>query len=110
MNLTARPIYAKPEPVAKDPAHLARVRELPCCICEAHGEAQASPTAAHHCIMGRYGNRKTPDRMAIPLCEGHHQGLRDTSKIAIHREPELWRASYGADHEWIAVTLDKLGL
>lgn len=29
---------------AKNPAYLARVRELPCCICEAFGEVQMSPT------------------------------------------------------------------
>ena len=27
----------------------------------------ATPTVAHHVIMGRFSQRKTPDRMAIPL-------------------------------------------
>lgn len=97
----------KPKP---DPAYLSRVRELPCCICEAFGEPQRSPTQAHHPIHGRFSQRRTPDRMAIPLCEGHHQGQFDTTKIALHREPEAWREAYGEDHEWIAPTQDKLGV
>jgi len=102
MNLTGRPIFEKPQKVGKEPEYLARVRDLPCCICREFGLPQQSPTAAHHCIHGRYGARKVPDRMSIPLCEGHHQGLRDTSKIAIHREPQRWRDLYGADTDWIS--------
>ena len=92
----------------KDPAYLAEVHNHPCVICEAFGEQQTSPTQAHHWIMGRGGNRKTPDRQAIPLCEGHHQGNFDTSKTAIHREPKLWLEKYGLDSDYIAVTQDKI--
>lgn len=91
-----------------DPAYLAAVRELPCCICDAFGEPQQSPTTAHHTIMGRYSARKTPDRQAIPLCDGHHQGTFDTSKIAIHREPKAWAEAYGQDTDWVAATQDKI--
>jgi len=108
MNITGRPIYDKPAKSGKDPEYLARVRELPCVICFEFGEAQQSPTAAHHVIHDRFGARKTPDRMAIPLCEGHHQGLFDTSKTAIHQEPQKWRGQYGADHDWVSWTQDKL--
>ena len=94
MNLTDRPIYqkgakkpAKKSP-GKDPDYLAALHMLPCCICQAFSEAQSSPTQAHHTIHGRYSARKTPDRAAIPMCEGHHQGLRDTSKIPLHSQPE----------------------
>jgi hypothetical protein len=38
--------------------------------------------------------------LAIPLCEGHHQGFFDTSKIAIHKDPNLWRENYGADYSY----------
>lgn len=108
MNITGRPIYQKPAKAKPDPAYLEAVRQLPCVICEAFGEPQNSPTTAHHWIMGRGGNRKTPDQEAIPLCRGHHQGDFDTTKIAIHREPEAWREAYGADHEYVAVTQDRI--
>lgn len=98
----------KPPKALKDDAYLMAVRLLPCCICVAFGERQTSHTQAHHWIMGRGGTRKTPDGQAIPLCEGHHQGNFDTSKIAIHREPDAWREAYGPDTDYIAVTQDKV--
>jgi len=51
-----------------------------------------------------------PDIMAVPLCEGHHQGLFDTSKLALHRAPSEWRNKYGPDTDWIAPTQDRLGV
>lgn len=99
--------FRQPKP-AKNPDYLRRVRELPCCICEAFGEQQLSPTHAHHVICGRGGNTKTPDEMAIPLCEGHHQGLFDTSKLAIHNGTRTWAEKYGPDTDYIATTQDKL--
>ena len=109
MNLANRPPLGLKEPKAKpDPRYLARVRELPCCICMAFGEAQITATTAHHPIHDRYSQRKVPDRMAIPLCDGHHQGQWDTTKVAIHREPSKWRRLYGPDHDYIAATQDRL--
>lgn len=108
-NLAGKPPLGLKEPKAKaDPAYLAKVRELPCCICEAFGEAQLSATTAHHPIHGRFSQRKTPDRMAIPLCDGHHQGSFDGSKIAVHAEPTKWKRLYGEDHEYSAITQDRI--
>lgn len=111
MNLANKPPLGLKEPKAKpDPAYLDRVRGLPCCICEAFGFQQLSPTEAHHVIHDRHSTERTPDRMAIPLCRGHHLGDFDTSKLALHRHPQLWRDMFGADHEWTAPTQDKLGV
>lgn len=90
------------------PDYLAAVRQLPCCICAAWGMPQLTPTTAHHVICGRYGQRKTPDIMAVPLCDGHHQGQWDTTKLAIHRDRDAWVAAYGPDTDWIAATQDAL--
>tara|TARA_R110000737_G_scaffold109875_2_gene142904 strand:- start:3531 stop:4004 length:474 start_codon:yes stop_codon:yes gene_type:complete len=76
-------------------------RMVPCIICEMFGEAQLSPTTCHHWIMGRVGTRRTPCKQSLPLCDGHHQGDFDTSKIAIHREPDAWREAYGLDTDYI---------
>ena len=73
------------------------LHNMPCIICSTFGEIQLSPTQAHHVICGRFSNRKTPDEKAIPLCEGHHQGNFDKSKVAIHRERAKWVALYGPD-------------
>ena len=102
MNLTGQgPLGLKQPKAKKDPKHLARLREEPCCICQRFGEIQRSPTQAHHCIHDRYGTRKRSDAEAIPLCEGHHQGLMDTSKLALHREPLRWREVYGPDWAYV---------
>lgn len=108
MNLTGQALHQKAEPKVANKAYLRAVRGLPCVICDAFGMQQLSLTAAHHWIMDRGGNEKTPDGQAIPLCDGHHQGTFDTTKVAIHREPAKWRELYGADHEYIEVTQDKV--
>lgn len=104
MNLANRqPLGLKQPKAKKDPKHLARVAELPCCICEAFGGPQIGRTFVHHCIHDRYSQAKASDRETIPLCYDHHQGAR-----GIHTNKSAWRQEYGADHEYIAATLDKL--
>lgn len=106
MNLLKRgPLGLKPGKAKPDPAYLARVRELPCVVCEAFGEPQTTPTAAHHTIHGRFSQVKTPDRQAIPLCYEHHQGHK-----GVHTHPEWWKRVYGLDVEYIAITQDRLGV
>tara|TARA_R110001632_G_scaffold222798_1_gene354244 strand:- start:342 stop:647 length:306 start_codon:yes stop_codon:yes gene_type:complete len=81
----------------KDPKFLDLVRQKNCIICQTFNEPQMSPTSAHHVIHDRFSRSKTSDQMAIPLCEGHHQGLWDNTKIAIHQRPKEWRDLYGPD-------------
>lgn len=88
-------------PDGKDPAYLAAIHDLPCVICECWGMIQTTPTVAHHTICGRYGQRKTPDRQAIPLCWHHHQG-----PDGIHTRREWWVGQFGADTDFIARTQD----
>lgn len=111
MNLTGQAsIGLKPEKAKPNPRYLAKVRQLPCVICEAFGEYQATPTTAHHPICGRYGQAKAPDMMAIPLCDCHHQGLWGAcpDKVAIHKNKRAWMALYGPDTDYIAGTQDRI--
>ena len=109
-NLAGKPpLGLKPDREGKDPARLEAVAALPCVICHEFGLIQLSPTQVHHCIHGRYGTRKSPDSMTIPLCEGHHQGLFDTSKIALHQEPTRWKAEYGPDTHWLSWVEERMG-
>ena len=97
-NLARKPpIGLKVKRSKKDVKFLKWIREQPCCICKTFNEPQMSLTTAHHPIHNRYGTHKRSDQSAIPLCEGHHQGLWYTSKIAIHKEPKLWLEKYGPD-------------
>lgn len=97
-NLAKRPPLGLKKPKAKkNEKFLEKIREEPCCICKKFGEAQLSATTAHHPIHDRFGTRKRSDNSAIPLCEGHHQGLWDQSKLALHKSPLEWREKYGPD-------------
>ena len=104
MNLTGKaPLGLKAEKAKPDPEYLAAVRGLPCCICAAFGLVQFTPTAAHHTICGRYSQRKTPDRDAIPVCTFHHQG-----EMGIHTDKSAWVQDYGDDRDYIAATRARL--
>ena len=96
-NLTGQKPYQKKGKPKKDSAYLKWVREQPCCVCQKFGEPQMSPTTAHHPIHDRYGTDKVDDAKAIPLCDGHHQGMWDTSKQAIHKNKRKWLELYGPD-------------
>jgi hypothetical protein len=100
------PEYDRPD--GKDPDHMGKVAQLPCVVCYHHGLTQQSRTTVHHCIHGRYSGRKVPDRQTIPLCDGHHQGRWDNTKIAIHNGKETWRLAYGIDTDFIAWTLEQI--
>jgi hypothetical protein len=102
MKITQRPVTFKPPKAKPKAKHMAKVAALPCVICHEWGLPQESKTQVHHVIHGRFASRRVPDEMTIPLCEGHHVGNFDTSKIAIHREPAKWERLYGPDHEWLS--------
>ena len=83
-----------------------KVHNTPCMVCHKHKMVQKSRTAEHHWIMGRYSGNRSPDEETLPVCEGHHQGFRDTSKIAIHKDPAKWEAEYGRDKDWLEYAND----
>ena len=111
MNLMGKGPPGLKQPLQrKDKARMAAIAAMPCVICHEYGLPQASPTQVHHCIHGRNSmGKRAPDSMTIPLCEGHHQGLMDTSKIALHREPAQWRLHYGDDTRFISWVEERLG-
>jgi len=86
MNLMGKPPPGlKPPKVRRNPAHLARVAQLPCVCC------WARPVQVHHCIHGRHSQRRVPDEQTIPLCVRCHAEL--------HNFPADWKAQYGLDYE-----------
>lgn len=100
MNLANRPPAGqKTQKQPRDRAHMARVAELPCVICGKPG-----PSEVHHCICGRYGQRRASDRETIPLCIWCHRfGLE-----AIHSDKAGWIARNGNDFEFLPVVADML--
>lgn len=97
MTFNRAPLGLKAPKPAKDQAHMARVAELPCVCCGAR------PVEVHHCISGRYGQRKASDRETIPLCFAHHRGPE-----GIHTSKRAWEALYGLDTDYLPVVADAL--
>ena len=97
----------------EDNEHKGKVAAQPCCICEAFGMVQNSPTEVHHLKSGRYSSRREDDKKTIPLCHSHHNKLRpypgDKDKIGYHNGQETWEAEYGPDCDYLDATLDAIG-
>ncbi len=64
----------KPNPAGHAPAHLAWIRQQPCCVCG--GTFGVVP---HHSTVGRGLSRKTSDRETMPLCVKHHREFHGAS-------------------------------
>jgi hypothetical protein len=86
------PLGQKAGKAKKDPARLAAVAQLACVCCGAR------PVQVHHCISGRYSQRKAPDAMTIPLCHFHHLGAG-----GIHQDKAAWEAKWGPDHGFLSM-------
>lgn len=90
-----------------DPAHLERIRGLPCIVCLDLGRHQRTGTVAHH-IKDGHGSCKASDRETIPLCTTHHTtgvwsyALRLAGK-------GIWEERYGTQKELLARTLYAAG-
>jgi len=92
--------------------YMNRVTALGCVACEIDGNFD-TPCGIHHPRHGEDGQNvgtggRSEHTRGIGLCEGHHQGLLDTTKIAIHRDPEGFTARYGTEEELVALTHFKL--
>lgn len=78
--------------------HLSRVHELPCGLCG------AMPVEAHHILEGRTPGRKSPDALAIPLCNDCHTG----STNGIHGRRVLWGVYRKSELDVLAETIERL--
>lgn len=88
----------------EDPAHLARVRSLPCIACQLNGLIQTTPTEAHHIRDGVGMGQKAGDHEAIPLCSFHHR----TGFSSFHLSPATFKWLYGSERRLLALTLEAL--
>ena len=78
----------RPERGSAGKAHMARIAQRPCAACGKPG-----PSSVHHCISGRYGQRKASDMDTIPLCWECHQGPN-----GIHANKAAWQERHGPDY------------
>lgn len=74
-------------------AHLARVKELDCCVCTM---GQRTTTEVHHILIG---GKRAGHFYVLPLCHFHHEGVRTLKD----HERLLWEstnAKLGVSREW----------
>jgi 5-methylcytosine-specific restriction endonuclease McrA len=84
---------------AAERLHIARVKEMACAVCGAHG-----PSDAHHIIAGRTPGRKSPGFCVIPLCKDCHQG----SFNGIHGQRRMWEVVKVSELDCLAATIERL--
>lgn len=76
----------------KERAHLAKVKELPCSVCD-----QTGPSEAHHC---KQGSQYT----AVALCTDCHRGSRN----GWHGQRAMWRVKKMDELDALEVTVRRL--
>ncbi len=72
--------------------HLARVKSLPCSVCDQEG-----PSAAHHIVQGQHWT-------TVALCWGCHQGPYN----GWHGDKNLWRLKKMTEIDALAATIQRL--
>ena len=72
--------------------HLARVKELPCSVCDAPG-----PSDAHHI-------KQSQAFLVVALCKSCHQGTHN----GIHGAQAMWRIKKMDELDALAVTIERL--
>jgi hypothetical protein len=77
---------------AKQRAHLARVKDLPCSVCDAPG-----PSEAHHYKQHR-------QYICIALCESCHRG----ALMGLHGQRRAWAIHKMDEADALNVTIERL--
>lgn len=106
-----QPRSKRPKATPQEQQHMDRVASMRCWACEKDGETQVSRTCLHH-IRAGYGQRqKASNYEVIPLCEGHHQGMRDNTRtFTFHRSAKNFQLRYGTEVEILEAVYRRLGL
>ena len=76
----------------KEREHLARIKELPCSLCDAPG-----PSEAHHV-------RQHSQYLCIPLCESCHRG----PLMGLHGQKRMWAIQKMDEMDCLNETIRKL--
>lgn len=77
---------------AHESAHIARVKALPCSVCDASG-----PSDAHHIKQGQHFT-------VVALCKSCHQG----ALMGLHGQRRMWSIKKIDEVDALAVTLERV--
>lgn len=82
----------KKAPTAAERAHIERIKEMPCAVCEDSG-----PSDCHEIKQGQWFS-------SIPLCKQCHQG----PLLGIHGQKRAWTVRKMDELDALAVTVERL--
>lgn len=85
-------------------AHMARIAQMPCALCQELGVEQSTPTQVHHIRTGQGMAQRASDHLTIPLCYDCHQG-----DLGIHGDRTLLRIAKAEELDLLAATIARLG-
>jgi len=77
---------------AHESAHMAKVKSLPCSLCDAAG-----PSDAHHIKQGQHFT-------AVALCKSCHQG----ALMGLHGQRRMWTIKKMDEMDALAVTVERV--
>jgi hypothetical protein len=77
---------------ARERDHLAKVKELPCSVCD-----QAGPSQAHHIKQGQHWT-------CVALCDTCHQGF----VLGWHGQRAAWNIRKMDELDALAITIERL--
>jgi hypothetical protein len=82
-------------------AHMDRVAEMGCVACRLTGFI-GTPAELHHPRTDAGGGQKAPDSDVIPLCHAHHRGTLHPKVPSIHRDRNVFIATFGSEADLLA--------
>ena len=82
----------KPKPNKSESAHILRIRDMACALCEASG-----PSEAHEIKQGQWFT-------SIPLCPDCHRGAFN----GLHGQKRMWSVMKMDEIDALAVTVQRL--
>ena len=75
---------------------------MPCVLCEAMGQAQASPTQVHHIRDGQGMSQRASHWLCVPLCVDCHTG-----PMGIHGDRSLMKIARVSEMDLLAMTIER---
>jgi hypothetical protein len=98
----------RPRATPEERAHLGATAALGCIACFMD-TGQFVACNVHHLRAGLGRSQRASHFEVLPLCEGHHQGNIDTSKVAFHRAPKTFELRYGTEVQLLQTVYKLLG-
>jgi hypothetical protein len=82
----------KPKPTRREREHIARVKALPCSVCDITG-----PMEVHEIVQGQWFT-------SIALCHSCHRG----EFLGLHGQRRMWSLKKMSELDALAVTVERL--